>query len=266
MNGVVYRRTMAEAGRSIGMLALGTGLFYYLVMFSGSTFLSERGASVFVHPPRAITAFLNGTGDLTTPNGWLSAAMNHPITLVLGIAAGLAVAANAVATEVERGTIDLVLTRPIGRIPFLTGKAAAALTAVTAVGVAGFVGVMIARATIGRVSELPLGGTIKAFGVYWILLAGLAMVGVLGSAATGLRGRAIGTAIGLFVGWYFVNFIALLIDGVSWLRFASPFHYFNPTAAVSGGRLSIDAGVLGALALFALGTALGVFRARDLAR
>jgi len=238
------------------------------VLLSSSSFLKSGAqglGSFFKNPPRSVSAFLGGSVDFFQPAGWLAAAMNHPVTIALMTGAALTVATGAVAAEVERGTIDLVLVRPVGRRPFLLGKAVAAIATITAAELGGLIGVILARATIDRMGEIPLADVLRGFLGSWLLYSAFAMVGLLVSTRTSLRGRATGAAVGIVVGGFFVNFIALLIDGLSGLRFVSPFHYFDPGGLLAG-QGSWKLLVLPALGLVALGVALASFARRDLTR
>jgi ABC-2 type transport system permease protein len=266
VSGTVLRQALRGARRTIAVLALGAGAFHYLVLLASSSFLSssQNGFGQFLQsPPKAISAFLGGSADFFTPAGWLSATMNHPVTLALLTASVVSVGAGAVAAEIERGTIDLVLARPVPRARFLLAKALAALLALTAAEVGGFVGVLIARATIARMRGLGIIPLLRAFAGSWLLFAAFGMVAVLASARTSLRGRAVGAAVGIVVGAFFLNFIALLIDGISGLRFLSPFHYVDTGELMAGQdlwRLAVPAGI----ALLALALAGWTFARRDL--
>lgn len=154
----------------------------------------------------------------------------------------------------------------MGRFPFLVGKAAASVLTVTATEAGGLLGVLVARMTIHRVDEIPLSDTARAFAGSWVLFVALAMVGILVSAGSSLRGRALGGAVAIVVASFFLNFIALLIDGVSGLRFASPFHYFRPGEILTGSPLVAHLSVLAGLALVALAAGLCWFTPRDLTR
>jgi ABC-2 type transport system permease protein len=268
VNLAVFRQSLRQATRTTAVLTGAAGLFYYLVLLSSSSFLGQAGrfGGFFANPPRAISAFLGGSADLLHPVGWLAAGMTHPITLALLSAAAFNISAGSVATEIERGTIDLVLSRPVGRVPFLGAKAAAALVMVTSVETGGLLGVLVSRATISRVGEVPLAATVKVFADSWMLFAAFAMLAVLVSARSSLRGHALGASVGIVVGTFFVNFAALLIDGLYGLRFASPFHYFRPADVMSGGAVLGDVLVLAAVLAVAVAAALWWFARRDLTR
>jgi ABC-2 type transport system permease protein len=263
----VFRQTLRQAGRTILLLSVASGAFYYLVLLASSSFLKGTVApGFFTHPPKAIGAFLGGSANFLDPSGWLAAGMTHPVTISLVTAGAMTVAAGSVAAEVERGTIDLVLSRPVGRGRFLTAKAAAAILSVSAVETGGLIGVLLAHATNSRVHEIGVGPILEAFAGSWFLFAAIAMVGLLASTRSSLRSHALGVAVGAVVGWFFMNFIALLIDGLSPMGFASPFHYFRPGDVLVGTGEWGDLAVLAGAAVAALGGAVWWFGRRDLTR
>lgn len=267
MSSVVFRQTLRQMRRTLALVALGLGGFFYLVLLASSSFTEQApNLPFFQSPPKAMTAFLGGSADFFHADGWLSAGMTHPVVLSLLTSSALLVAAGSVATEVERGTIDLVLARPVGRVPFLLAKALASIVAVTAAEAGALTGVLIARQTIDGVGELSIGSVLRAFTGSWLLFVGIAMVGMLVSSRSSLRGRAIGITVGVVVAWFFLNFIALLIDGIGGLRFASPFHYFRPIDLLTGNTSDSDLLVLAAIPVLALLWAAAEFTHRDLTR
>jgi ABC-2 type transport system permease protein len=267
MSTTVLRHTLRQVRHPLGVVTFGTGAFFYLVLLASSSFTRDApDIRFFQTPPRAVTAFLGGSADFFHAAGWLSTAMTHPVTLALLTSSALLVAAGSVATEVERGTIDLVLARPVGRLPFLLAKALASIVTVTAAEAGGLAGALLARQTISQVRALPAGPALRAFAGSWLLFVGVAMVGMLVSARSSLRGRAIGVTVGIVVAWFSMNFIALLIDGISGLRYASPFHYFQPADLLAGTASAGDLLVLAMVAAAALLWAAAWFTRRDLTR
>jgi ABC-2 type transport system permease protein len=269
----VLRQSVGQVARSMIFLTLGAAAFHYLVLLASSAFLGDVPAEAFgeapeffSQPPEAVEAFLGGSADFFTPTGWVASAMTHPITLAILAGAALSVAAGAVAAEVERGTVDLVLARPVGRGRFLLGKAAATVTAVTAAEAGALAGVLLATLTVERMDELTLADLWRPFLVSWLLFVALGMVALLLSARSSLRSRAIGVTVAIIVVWYFVNFIALLIDEVSGARYASPFNYFRAADFLSGKPIAADAVALAGLAAVALAASLWWFSRRDLTR
>jgi ABC-2 type transport system permease protein len=247
-------------------VGLGAAAFFYLLLLSSSSFATDSEITGFLRePPRAIQALMGGSFDFLRPSGWVATGMSHPITLSLFTASALMIASGAVATEVERGTIDLVLTRPIRRSSFLAGKAAASIVAVTFVETMGFLSALVARLTIEGVSDVAVAELARAFFGSWLLFSGFGMIAVLISAHASLRGRAIGLSVGVVVLSFFVNFTALLIDELYGLRFLSPFHYFRAVEVMDGRALS-DLWALVGIGAVAAAIAFFTFAYRDIKR
>jgi ABC-2 type transport system permease protein len=266
MNVYVFAQSLRQVRKSLIAVGIGAALFFYLLLLSSSSFATDSDIQGFLRePPRAIKALLGGSFDFLSPSGWVATGMSHLLTLSLFTASALMIGSGAVAAEVERGTIDLVLTRPIRRTSFLAGKATASIVAVTFVEAMGFVSALIARLTVDKVDEVGVGELARVFLGSWLLFCSFAMVAVLISAHASLRGRAIGLAVGVVVLSFFVNFAALLIDELYGLRFLSLFHYFRPAEVMAGSALG-GLWVLAGVGVLAAATALLTFARRDIRR
>lgn len=266
MNAGVFAQSLRQVRKGLIAVGVGAAVFFYLLLLSSSSFATDSSVTELLRePPRAIQAMMGGSFDFLRPSGWVATGMSHPITLSLFTASALMIASGAVATEVERGTIDLVLTRPIRRTSFLMGKAAASIVAVTFVEAMGFLSALVARLTIDGVAEVTIAELGRAFLGSWLLFSGFAMVAVLISALSSLRGRAVGLSVGVVVLSFFVNFTALLIDELYDLRFLSPFHYFRAVEVMNDRGLS-DMWALVGIGAVAAAIAFFTFANRDIKR
>lgn len=262
----VFRQALDQVSRSLIVLGLGAAAFYYVLLFQSASFTARPGFAAFLRePPRAVEALVGGSVDLLQPSGWVVTGMTHPIMLALLTASALVIASGAVAAEVERGSIDLVLTRPVGRTSFLTAKAAAAVVAVTMVETMGFLSALVARATVENVDRVPIAGLARSFAGSWVLFVAIAMVALLISVRSSIRGHAIGLSSGFVIVSFFINFTALLVDELHPLRFVSAFHYFKPSDIIGGQGLG-GLVTLAALAAGALAASLTLFSRQDITR
>ena len=267
MNGTVLTHLLRQAVRTAVALCAGTFAFFYLVLTASSSFLSEATFDVpFLRdPPRAMQALFGGSVDFLHAEGWLVTALAHPITLALFTAAALTVPA-AIATEVERGTIDFVLSRPIRRSSYLLAVTTASLILVTAAHLSALLTALLARQTISGVDNLSVSGLLRVFFGSWTIFAAVSLVAVLISANSSLRSRAVGLSVGFVVLSFLINVAALMLDQLYPLRRLSLFHYFQAAKVLdSSSRLGdlIVPGVIGAIALLA---AVLSFSRRDIVR
>ena len=269
MNGAAFRFAIRHSIRSAAFLALGLGLFYWVTLLSSSSFLGDGDQPLpefLTEPPRTLQALIGGSGDFLSPTGWLASGMLHPIVLALTSMGALMVVAGTGSAELERGTLDLVLSRPITRRAYLISRASAGLMLLTLVVVGGLTGTLISRVVVDRVDQLPIGKTVMGFGAMWLLYAGFAMIGLWIFARSHLRSRALGAVIAVVVLSFFVNFVSLLFDVLSWLGYLSPFHYFNIANIIEGRGFVGHMVVLAGISVGAGALALWEFERRDLTR
>ena len=120
-----------------------------------------------------------------------------------GILIAILLAMGAVATEKDRGTAALILTKPASRLSFLAAKfVAIGLTLAIAVALACVVGAIYTLLLFENAS-LPLDGLIAMAALLWLAILAYASLTFLGSTLT--RSAAAGAGIG---------FVALVVTGI----------------------------------------------------
>ena len=218
--------------------------------------------------PPALQAFTRTRPEFMAVSGlagYLSLGFTHPLYLVLCASAVIGFAARSLAGEMERGTIQLALARPVSRSQLFASRVLGVALISLVLAIAGPVGLMIGyllARPVGafdatRLVPLGLGGL-----VLFLAIGGLSL---LGSAAASTAGRVLGWGLALFVLMYFVDYFAGIWSFIKPIEFLSLFDYYDPTTALVLGRL--DPRDLVVLALVAVGGALAgliVFVNRDL--
>ena len=196
--------------------------------------------------------------------GVLAFAWDHPITHALLAAVAIALAARAIAGEVENGGIELVLAQPLGRGAYLGAHALFALGALVFVIGAGGLGTAIGE----RVFH------IKAFGADRLLrllldalLLQLALYGItlLASAWGREAGRVASTGVLVAVVSYFVNVLTTFWPRVRFLEPYSLHAWYDPRAILVSGQNPMKAlTVLATVAVASGSLAYWRFARRDL--
>jgi ABC-2 type transport system permease protein len=261
----LYRRRRMLLALTIGMVAFETLIIVIIrtippeQMFAGS----------IRQPPSAFRAFSGSSGavSLASYPGLLGAGLVHPFWIAMQLTVVGSFGAAAVAADVEAGTIELLMVRPVSRARLLAERTAALVTGSLVVTTAATVAVAAGVAATPRLREaVPLAG-VAAAGVLGLGLALCVAGPVLAvSAASRHRGQVVGATIVLGAVGFAINFVAQAWPTVSFLRFLSPFHYYAPADALVSGTVPLGSlAVL--LAVFVVGvTAAGwLLTHRDLA-
>lgn len=218
------------------------------------------------HAPRVYTAFAGSRDiDLASPHGWMSFGFNHPLFLVLTLTVAISIGTALVAGEVESGRAELLFVRPRSRRQFLVAGVAVWVCAEFLVLIAALAGALIAGAFSAQMRAAGLAPLILAPLQFLPLAAFVAGLSFLASARARTRGQAMGLAVGVTVLAYLANFVSTLVGGLGWLRWISPFGYYDPAGAIVHGFAFWHAAILLAGAGLLLAAAGASFDRRDLA-
>ena len=249
---VLYWLALYRRRRMLLALVLGMVAFEALIIVIARTIPPEQMfAGSIRQPPSAFRAFSGSGGEVSIASypGLLGAGLVHPFWIAMQLTVVGSLGAAAVAADVEAGTIELLMVRPISRARLLAERTAALVTGSVLVTAAATAALAVGVAASPRLHEaVPLRG-VAAAGVLGLGLA-LCIAGpVLAvSAASRHRSQVVGATIALGAVGFAVNFVAQAWSAVSFLRFVSPFHYYAPAdalvrGAVPAGSLALLLGV-----------------------
>ena len=206
--------------------------------------------------PRAIAALMKTDGSLLLSagaEGYLAIGFRHPLVLIVISAFAVAGASSAVAREIERRTILLLLARPIPRYYLVLGKGATSVIALASLVAALLTGTFVGVYAQGFDDSVAVGPFLIISAN--ALALGLAVLGYsyLISAYSSDGGSAILWSTALTVVLFFIDFVAGLFDVLEPMGLLSLFHYYDPVA------VAVDTGVPVGHFLVLLGVATATF-------
>ena len=210
--------------------------------------------------------FLNvGGGDIFTLTGSVALGFIHPIAVGLNLVFAVGFAATAVAGERQRGTLEVLLSRPLSRrTVYLTlAGAAAAFAAITVAALT--LGSVLGAALTGRVPELGLGNLPILWLNGFLLYAAFAAISLAASVSFDRVAPAAGVSLAVVLVSYFLDILGQLWPDAAGLQPYSLFHYLDARNALAGLPDPTDFLVLAAVTAVAVCYALVRFPRRDLA-
>ena len=187
----------------------------------------------------------------------------HPFVILLFGLWTVRVAVGGMAGECGAGTMDLLASRPVSRAAILGSVAVT-----TAAGIAVCAAAAWAGTAVG-VSTRDL-GDVRPADFVWVA-AGLALlfgawagVALFVSALHRHGGGASGIVAGTMAALFAVDYLARMWKPIHFLRWCSPFMYFEPKDVYVRGLATGRAAVLVCIAVTGAAGALFAFRRRDL--
>jgi ABC-2 type transport system permease protein len=192
--------------------------------------------------------------------GWI-----HPIAIGLQVLLPIGLGALAIAGERQRGTLEVLLSRPVSRRAFyLTALVVLAICAVVTV-LAAVLGTLAGAAAYGVTEELDVGRLPLLAGNTVLLLVALGSIALAASASFDRVGPPLGIGLAVLLLGYLFDVLGTLWPDAEFLQPWSPFHYLQPLDILGGRGDERDLLVLAGIIVAATAYGLWRFPRRDLA-
>lgn len=246
----IFRRELKANFRSLIIWSFITILF---VTVGFSKFSAYEGnpellAILDSMPPALVSAFNMEAFNLTTITGFYGVVFAY-FALILSIAAAMW-GSDIIAKEERDKTVEFSLTLPVKRSTLITGKTLAAMVNCLVLLLV-TLGATLANATAYQTDrafyDFVLLGTVALFVMQLIFLA----VGIFLGCAMRQHKRAGTVAVSVLLVTYFFSILSGLHESLTFLKYFSPFMYFNPAlllrdAAIDPLFLALSAGIIAA--------------------
>lgn len=250
-------------GSLVGLLAL------IVIQLMEQMDLSGLAAMVDLFP-EGMLDFVGGIVTLSTPYGFLGVEIFSFLWMYLGIFLIYMASSTALPAEVENKTIDLILSKPISRSSYLTGKISFLFLYI-----AGLMGIVLAFIGVGMVTS----STFIDFGLYWdrlfvtyvitvLHLGTLVMTAILFATIFLNTKKTMGAAtVVMFVMFFIGSFWQYFPEDYQFIKYATTWFYYNVTDLFALGifdNFLRDALVLSGVNVVLIIASLLIFRRRDI--
>jgi ABC-2 type transport system permease protein len=213
--------------------------------------------------PKQLMSF--GGGDPFSLEGSIALGYIHPIAIILLAIFAVGFATTAVAGERQRGTLEVVLARPVSRRALYLTMLAALVLFLGIVLAASLVGTVAGAALAGVLDELPADRLPALWLNGMLLWTAIGAIGLAASVSFDRLTPALGVTVAIVIVSYFLEILGSLWPDAAGLQPYSIFHYLKAKEVLGG---TIDGAGLALLAGVIIGAvvwALAVFPRRDLA-
>ncbi len=246
---------------AVVVAALGWGILLPVIYVAFSAPLKELVKSGTI--PSQLLNF--GSGSLFTLPGALTLGMQHPLAIAfIGIfAVGSTV--GSVAGERERGTLEVLLSRPISRRTLYLTLAVAAAILIGLVLGSMLIGQVIGMAIQGITGEVNLANMPLVFLNGLLLWGAFAAFGLAASVSFDRHAPAIGLTMAFLLINYFLEILGSLWSDARFIQPYSLFHHWQPGNILVGKADPFDFALLAVVILALVAYALSIFPRRDLA-
>jgi len=213
--------------------------------------------------PKQLTNF--GGADVFTLAGSVALGYIHPIAIILVSIFAIGFSASAVAGERQRGTLEVLLARPLSRWTVYITLLAAVLLFIGLVLAAASLGTVAGSAAAGILDQLPVGRLPLLWLNGMLLWGAFAAIALAASVSFDRLTPALGVTLAIVIVSYFLYVLGSLWPDAKGLEPYSLFTYLTSRDILTGIVDVKSFALLGAVAAVAIAIALVVFPRRDLA-
>jgi ABC-2 type transport system permease protein len=206
-----------------------------------------------------------GGGDLFSLPGAIAIGFIHPIALILSSVFAVGFATAAIAGERQRGTLEVLLARPIPRRVVYFTLLVCALIFIAVVMAAFLTGAFASATVNGVAGEITPARMLLVWLNGVLLFGAIAAIGLAASVSFDRLSPALGITLAVVLVSYFLQILGSLWPDAKGLQPYSLFHYLDPRALLTGDTAIFNFALLAVVALVAIVAALAIFPRRDLA-
>lgn len=257
----VFLKSLRDFRIAIVGWGVGMGLLMYAVLAAFPSLVSTPAARASLVSLAASFTWIAEPVKIDTPGGYLT--WKYGFTILLIALWPLLVGSRMLRGEEERGSLDVLLSMPRGRVQVALQKLAAMWVALLAMGL--LIGLLAFGAGARTNAGVNLGDALL-FGLNLALICGVfGGFSLLLSQFTQERRTASGVTGGLLAVSIVVDMVHRVIPHTEWVSRLSPVYYFNLSKPLVPGYGVNPGGMLVLLALSLLfsGAAVALFARRD---
>lgn len=263
----LLKRSFADKRISIGVYAVGIAAYAVLILAIWPS-LKENLANLQAlwdsYPESIRKAFGGENMQFASFDGFLSVEYFSQMWPIIMIAFSVSIATGAIAAEIEKGTMELLLSQPVTRRAVIVTRHLFFELGLIILIAASILPVMIGAPMVdGDISNAAL----LAFVVPSLLFyTAIGSVTFAFSTLFSSRGRAIFVSLGLIIFSYALDILAKVNETFSDFHFLSIFKYWDPYRYLHGPDWAWgDLAVLAVISLASTAFAVWWFERRDIA-
>ena len=264
MNGPLFRRTVAAYRIRVLLCAIGVFAWGLVLPIVYATFGKDIAGFIQGNPVFSqFTQF--GGGDVFSVSGTIALGFIHPFTLVLLgiIAVGLPVA--AIAGERQRGTLEVLLARPMSRHALYTTLFVIGAIFLAVLLALELLANLISAEASGVGAGLDVGNMAALWLNGWLLFVAFMAFGFAASVSFDRMAPALGITLAFVLVNYIVDVVGSLWPSAAWISSYTLFNLVQAKQVLEEGLVPGDALVLALVVAAAIAYAWIVFPRRDLA-
>ncbi|MHB0866177.1 MAG: ABC transporter permease subunit [Thermoleophilia bacterium] len=267
MNVNLFGKSFADKRLSLLVYGLGIALYAMMILFIWPSLrdnLNTLNQLWETYPESIRKAFGGENMNFGSYDAFLSVEYFSQMWVIVMIAYCVSIATDAIAGEIEKGTMEVLLAQPVSRRAILVTQHLFFEVGTLFLIAAALVPVAVGSPLVK--GDLRYLGLLAMVPASFLFFTAIGSVTFFFSAIFNNRGRAIFVSLGLIIISYALDIIAKINDTVSHIHFLSIFYYWDPYRYLHHVDFAwTDLEILAGISLVSTAAAVIWFERRDIA-
>lgn len=234
MNAALWKKTLYESRwLLVGSMAFMFAVHWLRVWISSFFSTSAMEGMLSFMPELVETLMPVSFAQIATSAGRIAVAYDDPIVLLLVTVWGISRGSDAVAGELNRGTMEMLLAQPLTRLGVLGAQAAVTLCGAALLASSALLGTSVGLASVTLEQSVSPSVFVPAALNLFAITVFLAGLSTMISSAANYRSHVIGIVGAFYAVSMIVKIISRLAPGWGWLGYCSFFTAFEPQLLVA---------------------------------
>jgi len=262
----LFFRSLKDRRLSLTIYCLGVAAYSLMIIAIWPSMQDNLDTleQLWQNYPEGLKAAFGANVTITSFDGFLILEYFSLMWVIIAAPFAISVATSAFAGEIEKGTMELLLSQPISRRVISFSRMAYLKTGLLLIIAATMLPIVIGAWLVGE--EMNVGGVLALSLLGFLLFLSIGAIGFLFSAMMNDRGRAVFMVVGVLIFSYALDILAQFNDIVEKFHFLSLFNYYDPfrylhSADIAWGDLAV---LLGISVLCGIAATV-IFQRRDIA-
>lgn len=260
LKATLYQRRTALMWYSISLISYSVMITWYFPLIAKT----DMQSILDILPAEMIAFFSGGNVSLFSLGGFLATEYTGFIWVLIMAAAGITFAVKSFSSEIDAGTMELLLSQPVSRRSLSITRIAALVVYLAVLVVSTVWPIQLTAAAMDIKHDA---GNLWLFGAVGLLLSlAISGIAILAASASRESGKPAGIVGGVLGVMWILHFLAANAEWAKSLEVVNLFKYWNSAEIIDKGIVATSAWwVLGAIAIVSLVASVFVFGRRDVA-
>lgn len=264
MNFNLLKQSLADRRVSLLIYAASVALYGIMILAIWPSMQASGISEMWDRYPESIKKAFGATINFGEFDGFIALEYFAQMWVIIMAAFAISLATGALAGEIEKGSMELLLSQPISRRSIVITRHFYFSISLLA---------LIAATMLPLMIGAPLvDGELSNMGVAAVSLLAFLFYGAIGSMAfffssiSSSRGKALFASLGVLIGSYALDLLSKFNDFIDNFHFLSLFYYYDPYRYLHDASIAWgDLAVLAAIIVVSTGAAVTWFERRDIA-